>query len=229
MNSPFVKKLIFSAVIFSCVFCAAAEKSIKSLPRDATYKDGYTGVTFPAQVNEFRKTKVDINLNPVFGTAIRYADEFGSSADIYIYSLDTSETKVDMKLTERHFREVKSFITNMAMKKGPVSEIVVGSSYFLKNKDEVKGWRCTFEITMSEEKYRSELLMFPFKGKIIKLRVSSPMDMERSETTSLEFMLKVIKIFTGEDASFELIKENIQKSSDETSAEIPAEKAVSSR
>lgn len=219
MNSPLLKKLIFSTVACSCFLCVyAAERSIRSLPRNATYKDEYTGVTFPADISDFRKTKVDINLNPVFGTAVRYSDDFGASADIYIYSLDTSETKVDMKLSERHFREVKNFIMNMAMKKGPVSEINLGSSYLLKSNDKVCGWRCTFEIIMSEEKYRSELMIFPFKGKIIKLRVSSPADMERSEKSSSDFMLRTFKIFTGDDASFELLDDAPAKAADSDSS-----------
>ena len=70
--------------------CAAPDPVYERRPFLEDYVDADTGVRLPPRIGNYRKNEVVKNFNPMIGTVIRYADPQGNCADVYIYSLDTS-------------------------------------------------------------------------------------------------------------------------------------------
>ena len=73
-----------------------------------------TMLEFHAQIGTFQKVRVRKNeKHPVFGTVVRYENEAGSCADVYIYSLDDEDTPITREMFEKHFRETDRDIMNL--------------------------------------------------------------------------------------------------------------------
>ena len=84
-----------------CGVLAAWAQDVFLRPAMEEFIDKDTRLVFPAQVDTFQKVRVRKNENPVFGTVVRYENELGSCADVYIYSLDTSAKPVPQELFEK--------------------------------------------------------------------------------------------------------------------------------
>ena len=106
-------------------FSFAEAQDVVSLPKETPYADDATGAVFPARIGSFAKTNVTKNLNPYYGTVIRYANDYGSSADVYIYALDLKTVNLSAEQWRKHYDEVKGNITHLTGKSVPLGEIAV--------------------------------------------------------------------------------------------------------
>ena len=73
------------SLIFAVMVCSVPAQDVVSLPKNTSYADDETGGVFPPRIGNFTKTSVTKNLNPYYGTRFRYANDYGASADVYIY------------------------------------------------------------------------------------------------------------------------------------------------
>ena len=96
--------LIGTVAGFLCLCGALSAKAQDVFLRPAMeeFVDKDTRLVFPAQIDTFQKVRVRKNENPVFGTVVRYENESGACADVYIYSLDTDATPVRRDMFEKH-------------------------------------------------------------------------------------------------------------------------------
>ena len=67
-----------------CGVLSAGAQDIFLRPAMEAFVDKDTMLVFPAQVDTFQKVRVRKNENPVFGTVVRYENEAGTCADVYI-------------------------------------------------------------------------------------------------------------------------------------------------
>ena len=67
-----------------CWVLSAEAQDIFLRPAMEAFVDKDTMLVFPAQVDTFQKVRVRKNENPVFGTVVRYENEDGTCADVYI-------------------------------------------------------------------------------------------------------------------------------------------------
>ena len=95
------------------VLCAVAQ-DVFLRPAMEAFVDKDTLLVFPAQIDTFQKVRVRKNENPVFGTVVRYENELGSCADVYIYSLDTAAKPVQQDAYEKHCLETDQGILNLS-------------------------------------------------------------------------------------------------------------------
>lgn len=154
----------------------APSTETKSLPKGEPYLDQETGALFPAKAGAFIKTEVVKSPNPFYGTVVRYASPDGSCADIYIYSV--GQGALDSGVVDAHFAGVKQSIERLPSAGGVVDEVVSkGESNIALDGDggSINAKRASFIVSAGEGDFNSELLIFPFKGKIVKLRMSSPL------------------------------------------------------
>ena len=164
-------------------FCAgiSAAPDVATLPKDTPYTDDATGMVFPAKIGKFTKTGVTKNLNPYYGTAIRYANDYGSSADVYIYALDMKGEKLTAGRALAHYGAVRKNIEQLTGKSVPLGDITVLAESDLrifppagKGQPEsvLTGRRCSFSFSLGEDPFFSELLIFPSGTRIVKVRIT---------------------------------------------------------
>lgn len=137
------------------------------------YADPDTGVRFPAVIGEYRKNEVVRNFNPLIGTVIRYADADGGCADIYIYTLDSSGKKISEENFQAHFREIRKAVEDLPKKSSHVSDVQTLGDEVFKRAPGVSGRRVFYRLNIAGGLCNSELTVFPFAGRIVKIRISS--------------------------------------------------------
>ena len=148
-------------------------------PAMETFVDKDTRLMFPALVDSFQKVRVRKNENPVFGTVVRYEDEAGTCADVYIYSLDTGAKAVEKDEFEKHFRETDEGILKM-----PEQNLKIQTVKHIEAPDRkapAPGHEAHYRIQNGSTMMDSILYLALFRGKLIKLRVSySPDDKDEA-------------------------------------------------
>ncbi len=171
----------------------AAEK-ITFLPKNEAYTEPVTGALFPAAApGGYAKNQVSRHLNPVYGTVIRYSNENGACADVYVYSLDTGAKPITPEQMDAHYAEVKKTILDLPGKKGPVSSVSVVEDLIFQDRPDIRG--TLFLMGVGEEETFSALVLFLCKGKIVKLRVSYPTDRIEEKAEANAFIREIIGIF----------------------------------
>ncbi|MEG2199939.1 MAG: hypothetical protein RRY25_06630, partial [Anaerovorax sp.] len=156
-------------------------------PKNTPYADDSTGTVFPAKIGSFSKTTVSKHLNPYYGTVVRYANDFGASADVYIYALDLKNEHLSRNQWIAHYDEVKKNIPHLTGGSVPLGETVPvaeadlnlseKSRKALSRESTLIGKRCRFAFAIGEDQFYSELVIFSSGTKIIKLRVTYPQEM----------------------------------------------------
>ena len=73
-----------AGILCLCGILTAVAQDVFLRPAMEAFVDKDTLMVFPAQVDTFQKVRVRKNENPVFGTVVRYENETGSCADVYI-------------------------------------------------------------------------------------------------------------------------------------------------
>ena len=104
--------LLAAVLCLSAIVAFAQDVFLRPALEDFIDKD--TKLVFPAIVETFQKVRVRKNENPVFGTVVRYENESGTCADVYIYSLDTGAKEVSPDDFEKHFQETDQGILKLA-------------------------------------------------------------------------------------------------------------------
>lgn len=153
---------------------AGAQTGTFSRPKSEPYVDDATGVEFPVKVAGLVKTQVVRNANPYYGTVVRYASADGSCADVYIYSLGQTP---DGDALKAHFQGVMKVIAKLPAGNGPVRSLSMKGEKEVKlgSGGSIPGWKAAFSFEASEGSvFDSELLLFAFKDKVVKIRVSHP-------------------------------------------------------
>lgn len=159
------------------------QKEIVSRPRAEPYLDEASGVEFPAELGGMVKTQVVKNANPYYGTVVRYASLDGSCADVYIYSLGQEP---DSETLKAHFQGVLKVIAKLPGGSGPVRSLSFKSEGDAKlgSKGSIAAKKAVFSFEAAGgDLFDSELLIFGFKDKVVKLRVSRPRQSSASAET----------------------------------------------
>lgn len=179
-----IKTLILILLCFCSGFSFAAEPEHR--PSGEAYPDPEIKVVFPAEIASFRKQEVIRSYNPLIGTAVRYADDNGNCADIYIYtSWEENGT------FEQHFQSAKKAVLDLPTKGFSVKKVSLLKDLEIQFTPENTGKRAEFLITFSEDDSQvfSFLQLFLYREKIIKIRLSC------DEKSANEFFGKVQKLF----------------------------------
>jgi hypothetical protein len=180
------------------MFCDVSGQT-EHRPAGEIYLDPEINIAFPASISRFRKKEVIRSFNPMIGTTVRYTDPDGNCADVYIYLHPESEKKITEESLKSHFAVVKQTILYLPSKGASVkkSELLRESGIKIfpdqKTTESISGYQAAFWISTGENvAYISHLMIFPFKEKIIKLRMSC------DENTAAGFSMEIFKLFFPE-------------------------------
>jgi len=172
-------RILFTAAVagLPCLcglLAAAATQGIFRRPAMEAFVDKDTLLVFPAQVDTFQKVRVRKNENPVFGTVVRYENEVGSCADVYIYSLDTGAKPVQRDMFEKHCQETDQGILNLSEQNPKINAVHLDVSG---RKAPEGAYEAFYRIRNGSTQMDSVLYLALYKGKLIKVRISySPED-----------------------------------------------------
>ena len=159
-----------------CGIMSAEAQDIYLRPALEAFVDNDTKLVFPAQIDTFQKVRVRKNDNPVFGTVVRYENELGSCADVYIYSLDTAGKQVQQDAYEKHCRETDQDILNLPAQNPKIKVEHLEASG---RKTPEGGYEAFYRIQNGSMLMDSVLYLALYKGKLVKVRISySPEDSE---------------------------------------------------
>ena len=196
MRSIFFSCMMLALILPFRAFSETEESSgVTNLPKSTPYSDETTGIVFPAKIGLFTKISVHKNNNPFFGTLIRYSGTFGTSADIYIYSLSATPAEIPLKSALEHYEEVKKSILGLASKATGLDQITLEEEYTLQTGKQEVGRRAVFHFDMDGENFTSELVVFPYGDRIIKFRITSPTDSTAARKAAAEFLRTVSDSF----------------------------------
>ena len=157
-----------------CGVMSAEAQDIFRRPAMESFVEKDTLLVFPAQVDTFPKVRVRKNENPVFGTVVRYENELGSCADVYIYSLDTGAKPVQQDMFEKHCQETDQGILNLSAQNPKISAVHLDVSG---RKAPEGGYEAFYRIRNGSTQMDSVLYLALYKGKLVKVRISySPED-----------------------------------------------------
>ena len=215
-----VRHILAGAAAGILCFCgafAAEAQDIFLRPALESFIDKDTMLEFPAQVGVFQKVRVRKNeKSRVIGTVIRYENEAGTCADVYIYSLDEDARTVTREMFEAHCRKTDGDIMQMPEKKlDPelnLPELKIRSVARVEtfgHKAPGNGFEAHYRIRNGSVLMDSVLYLALYRNKLVKVFVSySPEDTD--ETASAYGFI---------DSVAEMMKET---SDDKNEAEKPA-------
>ena len=162
-----------------CGVLTAVAQDVFLRPAMEAFVDKDTLLVFPAQVDTFLKVRVRKNENPVFGTVVRYENEVGSCADVYIYSLDTGAKPVQQDMFEAHCRETDEGILKMPEQNPKI--VSVTHVEVSGRKAPEGGYESHYRILSGATPMDSVLYLALYHGKLVKVRISySPDDSDEA-------------------------------------------------
>ena len=199
--------LIGAAAGIFCLCCLvyAGTQDIFLRPALESFVDEDTGLEFPALLDSFQKVRVRKNLNPVFGTVVRYENEAGTCADVYIYSLDTGAKAVSRTMFEKHCRETDQDILNLPGQK-PVENLPshkIRSSTHIEAPGRIAppyGFEAYYRIQNGSMTMDSVLYLALCRGKLVKVRVSYSSEDEEEARSAYRFIDAVAAMVTPKTA-----------------------------
>ncbi len=208
----FARHILTGAAAGFLCFCgalAAEAQDVFLRPAMEAFVDKDTLLVFPAQIDTFQKVRVRKNENPVFGTVVRYENETGSCADVYIYSLDTGAKPVPRTMLQKHFEE-----TDLDIMKMPESNLnPMQESSRIRTVEHIKaagrkapegGFEAYYRIRNGATLMDSVLFLSVYSGKLIKVRVSySPEDEDENvhAYAFIDAIAEMLNSRTSESAS----------------------------
>ena len=166
-----------------CGVLSAEAQDVFLRPAMEEFVDKDTRLVFPAQIDTFQKVRVRKNENPVFGTVVRYENELGSCADVYIYSLDTAAKPVPQEMFEKHCRETDQGILNLSEQNPKIKVEHLDAAGRTAPEG---GFEAFYRIQNGSTQMDSVLYLALYKGKLVKVRISySPDDSEEPAHATL--------------------------------------------
>ena len=183
------KSIFLLLLTFACMLQAV---ETEHHPFREAYSDQDTGVRFPAEIGSYRKTEVVRNFNPLIGTVIRYVDSDGGCADIYIYSLDSSKAKISSENFRKHYAHLKKTIENLSKKTSHVSDIKTLDEVMYQKPPHISGRQVFYRMKIGGELHNSDLTVFPYEDKIVKIRISTPSYYSSGEKNHLSFFTEYV-------------------------------------
>ena len=162
--------LCLLAAVLSMSVIVAFAQDVFLRPALEDFIDKDTKLVFPAIVDTFQKVRVRKNENPVFGTVVRYENEAGTCADVYIYSLDTGAKAVRADEFEKHFQETDQGILKLAEQNASIK--AVSRLETPDRKVPGPGREACYRIDSVPDPMDSILYLALYRGKLVKLRVS---------------------------------------------------------
>ena len=200
MTMRFLRTFLIGASAGFLCLCGALSAMAQDVflrPAMEDFVDKDTRLVFPAQIDTFQKVRVRKNENPVFGTVVRYENESGSCADVYIYSLDTNAKPVQRDMFEKHCRETDQGIMDLS---GQNPKIAVAHLDAPERKAPADGFEAYYRIRNGSTPMDSVLYLALYKGKLVKIRVSySPEDEE--ELTHSRLFIDFVASMLNRDAA----------------------------
>ena len=160
--------LLAAVLCLSVIVAFAQDVFLRPALEDFIDKD--TKLVFPAIVDTFQKVRVRKNENPVFGTVVRYENEAGTCADVYIYSLDTGAKEVRADEFEKHFQETDQGILKLAEQNSRIKTVTRLETPDRKTPG--SGREARYRIDSAPDPMDSILYLALYRGKLVKLRVS---------------------------------------------------------
>ena len=174
--------LLAAVLCLSAIVAFAQDVFLRPALEDFIDKD--TKLVFPAIVDTFQKVRVRKNENPVFGTVVRYENEAGTCADVYIYSLDTGAKEVGVDEFEKHFQETDQGILKLAEQNARIKAVTRLETPDRKTTG--PGREARYRIDSVPDPMDSILYLALYHGKLVKLRVSyAPDDKDEAEHAGL--------------------------------------------
>lgn len=194
MWKKFILTVLLTGVVIPCVHTQESPQDaprVVYLPADEAFKDESTGLTFNSRIGGYNKFAVSRNVNPVYGTIIRYQNEV-AYGDVYIYSLDSQGKPVTQKAAEEEFQAVVKSIRTMSARNSLVESVIPKKDLGWELPAGVYGQR--FLIKSNGEEIKSLLILFLCKGKIVKIRVSYPGDDQQEVQGAILFCKEILKL-----------------------------------
>ena len=161
---------ITGGILCLCGVLPASAQDIFLRPAMESFVDKDTGLEFPAIVGTFQKVRVRKNENPVFGTVVRYENEAGTCADVYIYSLDTGAKAVRQDMFEKHCRETDEGILKMSENNRNIKSVKHIEAP--ERKAPETGFEAHYSILNGTVQMDSVLYLALYRGKLVKVRVT---------------------------------------------------------
>ena len=211
-----------AAAGFLC-FCgafAAEAQEVFLRPALESFVEKDTMLEFRAQIGTFQKVRVRRNeKHPVFGTVVRYENEIGSCADVYIYSLDEEDTAVTAEMFEKHFRETDRDIMKLPETKLdaelPDHKIrSVTRAEAPGRKAPEGGFEAYYRIKNGSTLMDSVLYLALYRNRLVKVRVSYSPEDEGEDAAAYSFIDSIAEMMNGKTS---------RKNSAESTSDIPAE------
>ena len=173
----FTRSLFSGAAAGFLCLCGALSAEAQDIflrPAMESFVDKDTLLVFPAQIDTFQKVRVRKNENPVFGTVVRYENEAGTCADVYIYSLDTGAKPVRQDMYEKHCRETDQGILEMPAQNPKITSVTHIEAPGRKAPE--GGYESHYRIRNGATEMDSVLYLALYRGKLVKIRISYTSD-----------------------------------------------------
>lgn len=198
-----------------CGILTAAAQDVFLRPAIEAFVDKDTLLVFPAQVDTFQKVRVRKNENPVFGTVVRYENETGSCADVYIYSLDTGAKPVRQDMFEKHCRETDQGILNLSAQNPKITVAHLEATPDRKAPED--GYEAFYRIQNGSTLMDSVLYLGLYKGKLIKVRISYSSE-DKDEVSHACLFIDAVAAMLNKDKSASAKKPESQPQQDQPEA-----------
>lgn len=186
-----------------CGRLSAQQNQPVYLPGNAAFTEEHTGVVFPAVIGSFTKSEVRKNPNPVIGTLIRYAgNRGGCSADVFVYALSEKPRKISPEDLRKHYAEAQAQIRNLPEKSGQTETAEDSGESEWIHDGQLRALQGIWQLRLSGETYRSELLLFPQDGYMVKLRITAPAESPEALRDMRQFSELLSGLFFKEKPAF---------------------------
>ena len=219
----FSRQILSGAAAGFLCFCGAMSAEAQEVflrPALESFVEKDTMLEFHAQIGTFQKVRVRKNeKHSVFGTVVRYENEIGSCADVYIYSLDEEDTPVTPAMFEKHFRE-----TDRDIMKLPETKLEMElTDHKIRSVTRVKapgrkapegGFEAYYRIRNGAMLMDSVLYLALYRNRLIKVRVSYSPEDEGEDEAAYSFIDSIAEMMNGKT-----LRKNTAESTSNTSAE----------
>ena len=179
--------------LFVCLLFAALPLrtgDILRRPASESFLEEATGILFPSRVDTFEKVMVRVNPDLRTGTDIAYENESGALADVYVYR--PSDGPLTEEAFLKHAKDTLSRIANMAARSKIIRNVTQLHGEPFPFRDGV----CAgiYRIKLEKEDLISRVYLLRRGDRIIKIRVTVPVDPGSSGIPADPFGTEIMKL-----------------------------------